>query len=488
MSLTHGLILRGIRSRYLKNKAVVCAVMGYLFLFLGLMAVLSSASICSAVDSEEYTGKKYGELRKDKAYNEIYSAFKNFDDIIDVEFSDLTPGNVEKYLTMVLKDNPELFFIGQGMKYDVNSEGFVSRIYPKYTYTKQAYKSSLEFCEREVQKIIFLLDSQMSHYDIALFVHDYLCTHYEYDTSGEGDNMYDFLRSGRGNCQGYTFTYTYILRKCGLNVSFAASDSLMHIWNVIELEDKWFHVDVTWDDPVPDVGGTAMHKYFLFSDLYAQELGHNDYYTPGEIMCTSEEYDRKAIENIDTPLAYFDGKWYCADNTPGGRSFCEYIEKTNCLKPIFRFDSLWKKGDGKYYIASFSSTVALGDYIYFNGPECIYIYDSKNNHTKEFLNTDGRQQIRRLEILGRELIYYTEDVNDGAQGVSSCMPSYPEMGDINGDGAVNVRDILHLNLLLDGNIEEKYYKHSADFNFDGQIDENDLVALRGFAVDKYSGK
>lgn len=455
-------------------------------LWILLAMLFSSASVCRAFDEMELSGKKYEELKRDKAYTEIYSGFLNFRDAIDVEFMELAPGNVERYLTLVLKNNPELFFVGPGITYNLNSNGFVSKIYPKYSYTKDAYKSALEFCENEIQKIIFLLDDKMNHYDIALFVHDYLCAHFEYDTSGVGDNMHDFLRNGKGNCQGYTFTYTYILRKCGLNVSFAASDKLMHIWNIIELDGEWFHVDVTWDDPLPNINGAAMHKYFLFSDLYAKELGHYDYYTPGDILCVSEKYDRNLIENINTPLTYLEGRWYCADNTPNGREICEYICDANCFKPIFKFDSLWKKTDGKYYLYSLSSVVSFGDFLFFNGPEQIYIYNPENNCTSEFLNVGNGKQIHLIQISGRELNYYTAVVGDGKLERNVCMPPYPEMGDINGDGAVNAKDVLHMEMLLIKDINEKYYKHSGDFNFDGQIDDNDLIVLRKFIVDKYS--
>ena len=41
-----------------------------------------------------------------------------------------------------------------------------------------------------------------------------------------------------------------------------------HTWNRIKLGGKWYHVDVTWDDPVPDQLGYAIHTYFLVSDAF----------------------------------------------------------------------------------------------------------------------------------------------------------------------------------------------------------------------------
>ena len=39
-----------------------------------------------------------------------------------------------------------------------------------------------------------------------------------------------------------------------------------HAWNLVKLDDEWFSLDVTWDDPVPDVEGRVKYGYFLIND------------------------------------------------------------------------------------------------------------------------------------------------------------------------------------------------------------------------------
>ena len=53
---------------------------------------------------------------------------------------------------------------------------------------------------------------------------------------------------------------------------------MKHMWNFVKLDDKWYHVDLTWDDPTyrPSGGGRydmtdaslqhEHHDYFLISD------------------------------------------------------------------------------------------------------------------------------------------------------------------------------------------------------------------------------
>ena len=56
------------------------------------------------------------------------------------------------------------------------------------------------------------------------------------------------------------------LEKLGVNNYRVSSDN--HIWNAVEVDGKWYHLDLTWDDPVT-VGVPELdlleHSFFLIS-------------------------------------------------------------------------------------------------------------------------------------------------------------------------------------------------------------------------------
>lgn len=44
-----------------------------------------------------------------------------------------------------------------------------------------------------------------------------------------------------------------------------------HAWNIVKIEGKWYQIDVTWDDPVPDIPERIGYDYFLIPDKIMRE-------------------------------------------------------------------------------------------------------------------------------------------------------------------------------------------------------------------------
>ena len=71
-----------------------------------------------------------------------------------------------------------------------------------------------------------------------------------------------------------------LLEELGINNFRIASEK--HTWNAVEIENKWYHLDLTWDDPVtvgvPDLD-LLEHEFFLIStrDLKNFNTGEHDF-------------------------------------------------------------------------------------------------------------------------------------------------------------------------------------------------------------------
>ena len=126
------------------------------------------------------------------------------------------------------------------------------------------------------------------------YVHDYLIANNYYDhdsdtwTTGSYDSpwsAYSAIISGRTVCRGYALATQYILEKMGIKSYYVNQDlwylpnsndltntytsgckwASAHAWNRVLLNNKWYNLDVTWDD---ESGSNGIMKYFLKSDSY----------------------------------------------------------------------------------------------------------------------------------------------------------------------------------------------------------------------------
>lgn len=104
--------------------------------------------------------------------------------------------------------------------------------------------------------------------------HDYIVNTNVYDSvreqTGESDYNSDSaigtLFQGYSICSGYSDTLSIFLDKINVENYKIANES--HVWNIIKLDNKWYNIDLTWDDPVTNTGENILsHDYFMISTI-----------------------------------------------------------------------------------------------------------------------------------------------------------------------------------------------------------------------------
>ena len=135
-----------------------------------------------------------------------------------------------------------------------------------------------------------LITDNMTDYDKIKIIHDYIIDNSVYDEQ-RANNLYnDYqgefssniatgpLLQGHGICSGYTDAMKLFLDK--MNIPNYKISSENHIWNLVYIDNKWLHLDLTWDDPVINNGeiSTIDHTYFLIDTnklLNIEKTEHN---------------------------------------------------------------------------------------------------------------------------------------------------------------------------------------------------------------------
>ena len=108
-------------------------------------------------------------------------------------------------------------------------------------------------------------------------IHDYIINSTEYDKvrNETGNSIYSSntaygaLIQHMAICSGYTDAMELFLNEFNIKNYKIASDT--HVWNALYLDGQWYHLDLTWDDPVSDRGPILDDKYFLINNTQLLE-------------------------------------------------------------------------------------------------------------------------------------------------------------------------------------------------------------------------
>ena len=117
------------------------------------------------------------------------------------------------------------------------------------------------------------ITSNMSDYDKIKAFHDYIINLYEYDEkkSNKSYSAYNLITKGKAICGAYSDLMAIYLNYLGIKNYKISSET--HIWNLIYLDGKWYHLDATWDDPVASDGKPhLLHNFFMITTEELLEL------------------------------------------------------------------------------------------------------------------------------------------------------------------------------------------------------------------------
>ena len=210
------------------------------------------------VNSFEEFNQFWDELIKDGA---LHSAFQNPE--VQIEYDNLEPCTVR--IALDYNDT------GKVMQKVINS--------PTPDFDEALHQ---ELYDSAVSVLEDITNSEMSDREIAAAVHDYLVMNTIYEDDAETSDQIDYLATAhsiliqnQGQCQGYAEAYTLMLTLSGVECRIVSGSALdqsakyqPHAWNQVKIDGVWYHVDVTWDDPIPDTGNQVISTYLLRSDEF----------------------------------------------------------------------------------------------------------------------------------------------------------------------------------------------------------------------------
>lgn len=199
----------------------------------------------------------------------------------------------------ILNEHPELFYV-DGMFFYQKKNGIVTAIQPKYLSGGEELEGRIAAFEAAVDRIVDYASASTTDVGKLLLVNDYICMHYCYDESNSVFSAEQFFLKGKGVCQAYTMAYKAVLNELGFTNTVVSSSAMGHMWNVVLLDGSWYHVDVTWNDPLNDKPLRAMHRNFLLSDAAMQDRDH--YGWTQKVTASDTRYDSFFWRSVNQPI------------------------------------------------------------------------------------------------------------------------------------------------------------------------------------------
>ena len=205
-------------------------------------------------------------LGKDESdvYYRFESGIVSFRNKIDLP-CDIPHGRIFEIFRMVKLDSPELFYCN-GISLKGGSRGLTA--IPEYGFDAKNAEKQLSSFEKKAERILNGTEDY-SEIEKEGYIHDWLVENTTYTSlyKNYSHEIYGVFNNGIGVCEGIAKTAKYLFDRCGIDSAVVVSKpdekNISHAWNVVLIDGRYYHLDVTFDLSQPE---WKKRKYFNLTD------------------------------------------------------------------------------------------------------------------------------------------------------------------------------------------------------------------------------
>ncbi len=287
------------------------------------------------LSAEEYHNYKNLNALQKSAYNKMYEAVLTMPGGY-IELGDatlLSEGDV--YLTAIAlkNDRPEIFWLPYAWYIGETHEGQMAILFANlagdengdiesYEATYVVGRADRDRMAAELLAAVAEIKSGVTAtdpYEIELQLHDILADRITYKSTTLDTldyTAYGALVRGEAVCEGYARAMQLLLYEYGINstlvTGFAGEP---HMWNLVSLSDKWYHLDLTWNDR----DDAIRHTYFNLTDaaISRDHILNGDFYGhSADDILGGEPFNYMLPVAADTENCYFVKTGFTFENNP----------------------------------------------------------------------------------------------------------------------------------------------------------------------------
>lgn len=238
--------------------------------------------------------------------------------------------DINKAIEAYSYDYPEAFYVESSYEMkiiDVLSSKIIE-IYPQYI-NKESIESMKTEMQIEIDNIKSLYKESDTEYHKELVVHDYLVKNVQYyswenleDIPDEMHTAYNALVKKQAVCDGISKAFQIIMMQEGIEcITITGNlDEIPHAWNVIKIDNEYYHVDLTSDQFKLNKKDMARlsHAFFNITDeeikqthdinrsyVYPECKGiYNNFYYKENRVVTENQNLRNKVKTIVNNIKY----------------------------------------------------------------------------------------------------------------------------------------------------------------------------------------
>ena len=213
-----------------------------------------------------------------------------------IEGTRLSEESIVRAINAFLFDNPEVFWLDNLFGYGYSDDSTYVECYS--VLSAKRCEECIDTFSKEIDKILSVTNSSDSEYVREKKIHDKLlekCSYaknvYSMSDGWQYFSAYGAIVDGSAVCEGYSKAMQLLLNRSGIDCCTVrgTADNVKHMWNLVRIDGKWYHLDATWDEN----GGNTIYDYF---NVNTEMISSN--HQTSELASEAEDYDG-ALDNMN---------------------------------------------------------------------------------------------------------------------------------------------------------------------------------------------
>lgn len=243
-----------------------------------------------------------------RIYKSIYVSIVNKESYVYI--AHIKKENLEKIYIGISYDHPEIYYVDfSTVNYEIDSCRI--RLIFEYLFSRGILAIIENKTNQEIERIVSAMSSNSGKgiIQIEKSIHDYMVNSISYDYEALRNksmnrcsfNIYGVINNRLAVCEGIAKFVKLTLNKLGIECFICGGKCTLenekiedHAWNIIKIEEDYYHIDVTWDIRKDDAQNKRIVSYDYFN-LDDANISRDHFDFNMSFECTSMLYNYHAI-------------------------------------------------------------------------------------------------------------------------------------------------------------------------------------------------